>query len=246
MGSANSLTAALPLYWNNLYDITTADEMSQNEAFRFFDWFVFDYQHADEPPLIQVYREENYDDLATVQQAVLDNWRDAPPAAAYELDDYEGQNLKLRDFVTGDRYELYEAGGHGDVQPGNLILARLVPVAGRLEFSVVAAYLPEEEIGDLGQQLETARAADAEKHPHATYTDFMRRHNVILIHHALSQAEVEGGPPVARQDPKRQDNGVRNAVQRLKKLGPKGSEAPVPKGQSLAIHDKTQTPKPKV
>ena len=46
----------MPLYWNDFYTIESADEMDQNESLRFFDWFFFDYQHEDEPRLIQTVR----------------------------------------------------------------------------------------------------------------------------------------------------------------------------------------------
>jgi hypothetical protein len=238
------LAAALPLYWNNLYELVTADEMSANEAFRFFDWFAFDYQHGDQPRLIDVYRAEKNDDLAGSQQKVLAAWSDVMPSAAYYLDGYEGQTLQLRDFITNDSYTVFEAGGHGDVKAGDLVLARLVPVADHLEFSVVAAYIPQDEIADLPEKMAAARTADAEAHPAADYHDFLRRHNYLFIHHALQQAELKQRPPVARLDPKRSDSLMRGAAQKIKKLTP-GLNAPT-KGQSQPIHDKSHTPRPKV
>jgi hypothetical protein len=238
------LAAALPLYWNNLYELTTADEMSANEAFRFFDWFIFDYQGGDQPRLFDVYRAEKQDDLATSQQNVLAAWGNVMPAAAYYLDGYEGQTLQLRDFISDERYTVFEAGGHGDVKEGDLILARLVPVADHLEFSVVAAYIPQGEVADLAEKMASARAADAESHADADHADFLRRHNHLFIHHALQQAELQQRPPVARLDPKRSDSLVRGAAQKIKKMAPALS-VPV-KGQSQPVHDKSHTPRPKV
>lgn len=215
---AEGLAAALPLYWNDLYTIDNAEEMSQNEALRFFDWFVFDYQHNGQPRLIDVYRAELYDQLAESQQRLIDVWVNGPPAGAYELIDYEGQWLELRDFVTGERYQAYEPGGRGDVERGDLILTRLMPVGDRLEFSAVGAYLPQKEIGDLAAKLEAARAADLARHPEATAEEFMRRHNHLIIHHALEQAEKEGRPPVARLDGQRPDKLVQSAARQLKRF----------------------------
>jgi hypothetical protein len=237
------LARALPLYWDNYYDLATADEMSQGEAFRFFDWFLFDYQEDDQPRLIRRYHEERCDDLAAVQRELLESWLDAPPAGAYYLDGYQGQELHLRDFVSGDTFNVFEPGGHGDVEPGDLILARLLPVAGRLEFSVVAAYLPQAEIADLAEKVAAARAADNEKYPDATEADVLRRRNVLFIHHALEQAKKAGRPPVARLDPKRADGLARGAAQQLKKLGQKMAHTPASKPQSQPIHDRSQTKK---
>ena len=106
---------ALPLYWNELYTFDTAEEMSQAEALRFFDWFSFDYELSDGRRLINIYYEERLEDLSTPQQIALEAWRSAPPAGAYELLGYEGQTLSLRDFFTGEEATVYESGGRGEV-----------------------------------------------------------------------------------------------------------------------------------
>jgi hypothetical protein len=216
---APALAKALPLYWNDLYTLDNVEEMSQNEAFRFFDWFVFDYQHEDEPRLINVYHQERYSDLSTYQKPIVDEWLSAPPAAAYRLEDYEGQVLQVSDFVTGQLYEVYEPGGRGVVEVGDLLLGRLVPVGERLEFSSVAAYLPQAEIADLAEKLATAREADAADRPDdAKYEAFMRRQGYLIIHHALEQAEIMGRPPVAAVNPNRADQLARKAARQIRKL----------------------------
>ncbi|MCI0643317.1 MAG: SEC-C domain-containing protein [Chloroflexi bacterium] len=215
---AEAFAAALPLYWNNFYTVDNAEQMSQYEALRFFDWFVFDYQPGDQPRLIEVYHAERREDLSTHQQQLLDAWLNAPPSGVYELLDYEGQILHVCNFVTGEEFHVYEPGGRGVVETGELLLGRIVPVLDQLEFSVALAYLPHDEIADLGDKLEKARAADAEGHPGATPHDFMRRQGHLAIHHALEQAEKKGRPPVAARDPQRADQLARKAAQRIRQL----------------------------
>jgi hypothetical protein len=113
--------------------------------------------------------------------------------------------LNLRNFLTGETSDVFEAGGRGNVEIGEIILNRLVPVSGQLEFSTVAAFLPADEIGGLAEKLEAAQEADAEEHPDATKEEFLRRNNQLFIHHALAEAERVGRPPVARLDPNRTD-----------------------------------------
>lgn len=196
---APAFARALQQYWNGYYTLETADEMSDYEAQRFVDWFVFDYEEGDEGErLIETYRRERWDDLSSVQQEVVEQWLDAGPSGAYILNSYEGQTLRLESFLSGDFYEVYEPGGHGNVEVGDVILARVLPVQDHLELSGGAAYLPQDEIADLREKLDAARAADAELHPDAALDDFLRRHNHLLIHHALEQAELQGRPPVSR------------------------------------------------
>lgn len=215
---AEDFAQALPFYWNDFYNIENAEEMSQAEALRFFDWFVFDYALADGSRLINSYHAERWDDLSSPQQAVLAGRLEAGPSGAYELAGYEGQTLFLRDFMTGEAYQVYEPGGHGNVKIGEVILVRLVAVGDHLEFSTSAAYLPSAEITDLADKLEAARAADAEANPDASHDDFMRRHNHLLVHHALAQAQIQGRAPVARLDPDRPDKQTQKLARSLKRL----------------------------
>ncbi len=199
---------ALPLYWNNFYDADNAGEMSQFEALRFLDWFVFDHAQEDGMRILDIYQKEAEGKLKSSEQKLLESWMDAPPSGAYELLGYDGQVLHLRNFATHEKSDAYEAGGRGNVEIGEIILARLVPVSGQLEFSTVAAFLPTDEIGELANKLEAAQILDAEEHPGATQEEFLRRNNQLIIHHALEEAERVGRPPVARLDPDRTDGAI--------------------------------------
>ena len=215
---AKAFAVGMGIYWNNYYSFEDAELMSMNEAFRFFDWFVFDFQYDETPRLLESYREDNFEELSTHQQSMIDAWLDAPASTAYELLDYDGQELSVAEFTTRDQYQIYEPGGHGLVEPGDLILGRTVKVIDRLEFSTVAAYLPKNEIADLADKIELASAADRLEYPEADYTDFMRRKGFIIIHHALEQAELAGRPPVARTNPDRKDNLARKTTNRLRQM----------------------------
>jgi hypothetical protein len=131
----------------------------------------------------------------------------------FELVAYEGQNLQLRDTFTDETFAVYEAGGRGNVEVGDLILTRLVPVAGRLEFSTTSAYLPHAEITDVKEKIETAKTAYLAENPDASHTEFMRRHSYLLVHHALLEAKNRGRPPVARLDANRSDTKTQKIAQ---------------------------------
>ncbi|MBP7998640.1 MAG: SEC-C domain-containing protein [Chloroflexi bacterium] len=225
---AERFAAALPLYWNDYYTLETADEMSEDEALRFFDWYLFDYSHTNtdgstEPRLINQYAQEKGDDLATAQQPIIAAWQMGMAASGYELRGYEGQVLNLRDIVTGEDYEVYTSGGRGLVEIGEVILIRILPSTEYADkapwsYSTTGAYLPKDEIGDVAQKLLAAKEAYLAEHPNATHEDFMRRHNIILIHHALEQAKLQGRPPVARLDPTRPDRKQQKVVQQLRRF----------------------------
>lgn len=209
---------ALPIYWNDYYTFENAEEMSQAEALRFFDWFMFDYELSDGRRLINIYYDERLDDLSTPQQKALEEWRFAPPASAYELTGYEGQTLSLKDYFTDENVTIYESGGRGNVEVGEIILGRVVPVMEKAEFSTTAAYLPASEIGDVKEKMEAAEAAYKAEHPDADHEQFMRANNHLLIHHALAQAEAKNRPPVARLDSDRPDKKTQKVVRQMKRF----------------------------
>ena len=214
--------AALPIYWNNYYDAENATEMSQFEALRFIDWFVFDHQLEDDTRVIDLYQSDIGPKLSKHQQAILVDWIEAGAAWGYELLGYEGQTLQLREFMTGEEYKVFEAGGHGNVRVGEILLARLVNVFDHLEFSTFAAYLPKDEITDIGEKLAAAKEAA----PEQSQTEFMRQHGIDFIHHALAEAEKAKRPPVERLNPNRTDPPIerkpgydKNAVVRQRSYG---------------------------
>lgn len=199
----DELARALPLYWRDLYTAETAHQMDMYESARFNDWFLFDYVMSGDGGQrpVDLFLAEEGPSLSAHQRALLEVWMAADPISVYELVDYEGQMLHLRDWLTGQELDLYEPSGHGDVPLGALIIGRPVPVNDRMEFSTLVAYIPPGEISDLRETLDTAREADLAEHPDATVAESLRRHNVLIIHHALKEAEKAGRPPVARLDP---------------------------------------------
>ena len=64
---AEPFANALPFYWDNYYDHDNAEQMSQSEALRFFDWFVFDHTPESGKRLIELYADERMEDLSTHQ-----------------------------------------------------------------------------------------------------------------------------------------------------------------------------------
>lgn len=214
---------ALEQYWAGLYTFDHAAEMSEAEAFRFFDWFLHDYEHLDDdgdrqPRLVETYHAEKQDDLASEQQKVLDEWLVAAPANAYEFLSVDEHTLQLRQFLDGDEIEAYSTAGRGNMSVGDLLLIRLLPMHDRLQFSTTGAYIPQNEIGDLREKLAAARADFEAENPDGDAATFWRRHNHLIIHHALDQAEKAGRPPVARLDPDRPDKRTQKVVRQMKRL----------------------------
>jgi len=206
---------ALPLFWNNLYELDNAEEMAQDESRIFFDWFAFDYPLPDGRRVLAEYAAQFRDELSEPQMKTLDAWLDAGPLSGYELLDYAGQNLHLREMMTGEEATVFEPAGHGNMQPGDVLLAHIVPVSDHLEFTTDVPYIPAAEVEGLPEKLAAAKEAFLAENPDAGHAEFLRANNYILAHHALEQAEKVGRPPVARLDPNRPDQD--NALQQIQR-----------------------------
>jgi hypothetical protein len=222
-------------YWNGFYTADTLPLMSASEAERFLDWFTFDYiLPSTGGRVVDLYRSEKGDGLPPARRELLDHWIDAPPMGGYELTGYERQTLRLKEIISSKQLDVFEPGGHGSAPIGAIILGRPIPVQDHLEFFSMPAYIPTDEIADLPQKLAAARADNGS----VDDADFLRRHNVILIHHALEQAKAAGRPPVARLDPRYSAESVQRRVrhERVRIKGPTGVTENAP--QMVQAHRK--------
>jgi hypothetical protein len=199
---------ALPIYWDNFYEADNAGEMSEFEALRFLDWFIFDHRLGDGSRIIDIYAEENKDSLTLMQRALLESWQKAGPAGAYELINYHGQVLELQDVFSEEQFSVFEASGRGNVEIGQVILSRLVTVFDQIEFSTVAAYLPGDESNELVAYVQAAQQSTDSSQ---TMAEFLKNNSHLIIHYALQKAQDAGRPPVARMDPHRTDTPIQSA-----------------------------------
>ena len=210
-----AFAAGLTHYWNGLYDIDNAAEMGESEALRFFDWFLFDYSYEGKPRLIETYQAVKGESLSEAQNELLAAWLEAEPAGGYELTGYDGQTLHLKDYLTGETVDVFATNGRGNVDVGEVILARVLPMRDHKQFSTTAAYLPAAEITDVKEKFAAAKEKFLADNPDASHEQFMRANNIIYIHHALAEAERVGRPPVERLDPERDDEALRRATRML-------------------------------
>ena len=216
-------------YWNDLYTAETLPLMSPSEEERFLDWFAFDYTlPSSDMRLVELYGQENGGGLSPHQRQLLEKWAGGLPMGGYELTGYERQTLRLKEIVSGAMLDVFEPAGHGNAPLGSIILGRPVEVQDHYEFFAMPAYIPTDEIADLSDKLAAARATDGA----GSDVEFMRRHNVLLIHHALEQAKAAGRPPVARLDPRHGSQGIRQRARhdrvRIKALTGVTDNAPQP------------------
>ncbi len=211
---AEAFAQALPIFWNNLYDGDNAEEIAQSELRIFCDWFAFDYELPDGSRVIERYMDEHGENLTPEQRSTWEKWLEVGPLSGYVLVGYEGQTLQVREFMTGDSYDVFEAAGRSAMSEGDIILAHIAPVLDHLEFTTDVPYIPAAEVDDLLANMTAAREQFLESNPGSDQAAFLRKNNYLLAKHALEQAEKVGRPPVARLDPARIDRMPAQTVRR--------------------------------
>ncbi len=201
---AESFAAGVALFFNEYYTVDTAQQMSEPESLRFFDWFAYDYVPAGRPRLIELYHAEKREMMDEKEGQLLDAWLAAGPASAYVLTDATGegkQQLHLRNLFDESETIIEESGGPGRAEPGDVLIARLLPFRGRPRLSGATGYLPADEAEGLKPFILDEWQALQEKEPEATWDDFARRGSYLFAHFELEAAKKAGRPPVARLDP---------------------------------------------
>ncbi len=201
---AESFAAGVALFFDDYYQIETAQQMSEPESLRFFDWFTYDYVPAGRPRLIEVYHTEKGRLLDEKEGELLTGWLSARPASAYVLTEAAGegkQRLHLQNLFDESEHIIEESGGPGRAEPGDVLIARLLPFRGRPRLSGATGYLPADEAVDLKPFILEVWQAFQLEETEADWDDFARRRSYLFAHFELEAAKKAGRPPVARLDP---------------------------------------------
>jgi len=217
---AASFAAGIALFFNDYYTIESAAQMSEPEGLRFFDWFTYDATPDDRPRLIEVYYEEKAELMDEKERALLDGWLAAEPACAYVLADATGEGkrtLHLENLFDGRQWLVNDSAGPGRAEPGDVLIARLLPFRDELRMSGATGYLPADEATGLKPFVVTAWESYQTEQPDAEWGTFLRRHSHLFAHYELEAAKEAGRPPVARLDPTRPQSQAMRMMQQLRR-----------------------------
>jgi hypothetical protein len=219
---AESFAAGIALFFNDYYTIETAAEMSEPEGLRFFDWFTHDATPDDRPRLIEVYYQEKAEMMDEKERELLEGWLAAEPACAYTLADATGEGkrtLHLENLFDGRLQLVNDSGGPGRAEPGDVLIARLLPFRDQLRMSGATGYLPASEATGLKPFIDAAWESYQAQQPEADWGSFLRRHSHLFAHYELQAAKDAGRPPVARLDPTRPQSQAMRMLQQLRGRG---------------------------
>ncbi len=194
---AESFAEGLRLFWNGHYTLETADQMNEDEAIRFFDWFTFDYSPPDRPRLLELYVAEKGATRNEYEQKILSTWQAAGPSSAYLVTAIEGDKLYLQDLFDGSPHIVTSEAGAREGKVGEVLLAHLTVIRDALRFSGAAVRLPGKTADELRTMMNAAFEEYRVQQPESTWSEFLRARSYLLNHFGLKQAEKEGRAPVS-------------------------------------------------
>lgn len=214
---AEAFAEGLQLFWDGRYTVQTAHQMNEDEALRFFDWFVMDQAAAGGQRLLDVYAAEKAAELDERERELLAALQAERPAGAYAVTAIDRPRLQLRDVFTGAETWIEDAFAAREIEIGDVLLARVLPVGELRRAAGGAARLPAGEAGGLLPEMTHARDEYVAEHPESGWDDFLRARGYMLTHYAMRQAEAHGRPAVHPTNVAGELR--RRSVQQLRRLG---------------------------
>jgi hypothetical protein len=187
---AAEMPPALDRFWNGAHAVADVQELDQLEdrgAERFLTWFVFDAANdAGQTPIERLIADPAAVELTEAEAQVLGQW------SSVRLQPYEvtgirkGFGLELRTLFGDETIELEDHKASRRVEPGDVIIAHVVPAGDRQYINGAAAHLTPDTVVKL-HEFADAHLVDLQREqPDATHADLIRARSYIFNHFVMA------------------------------------------------------------
>jgi SEC-C motif len=189
---------AFTRYWDSKYEpaqLAELDDMEDRGADRFMTWFAFDYRHTDGQTLVeQLVADPALLELNAQEATLLPAWP-ATRMRPYIVESIEkGDGVQLRDMLEDGVYPVEDHAASRRVQIGEVLVAHLVPAAGRYYLAGAAAHLTEDTREKLREFVGMHLEAYQRDKPDAEWPDFLIERSDVFNHFVM-QLPVEQPDP---------------------------------------------------
>src|SRR6266545_6043012 len=215
-GLPEAIPPAIERFWNGKYSaeqLAELDDLEDRGADRFLTWFAFDYPLEGDRTLVERLAEgEGTLPLNDDEARLLQGWggvRLRPYIAESVL---KGQSMHVRDLLDEQTYEVEDHAASRRVQPGEVLVAHLVPAGDRHYVGGAAAHLTADTREKLHEYAALHLEAFTRDHPDATWADLLRARSEVLNHFVMAL-------PVEAPDPSILDNIITQTRISLKLAG---------------------------
>jgi SEC-C motif-containing protein len=203
-----AIPAAFDRFWDGKYtpaQLEDLDDLEGRGGERFLTWFAFDYPLEDGRTLVERLVDGDSDqdqadhqggspDLTDVEARLLRGWANVRlrPYPAQSV--RKGQGIQVSDLLDERTYEVDDQAASRRVEPGEVVVAHLVPAGTRHYVAGAAAHLTEDTREKLREFADLHLEALQHEQPDATWDDMIHARSETLNHFVMQLPVEEPNP----------------------------------------------------
>ena len=208
-----AIPAAFDRFWDGKYTSEQLEELDDLEGRggeRFLTWFAFDYPLEDGRTLVEQLADgsaglsdpaedqaENQDDAQDLTEAevqLLRGWANVRLRPYLAQSVLKGQGVQVSDLLDKRSYEVEDQAASRRVEPGEVLIAHLVPAGTRHYVAGAAAHLTEDTREKLREFADLHLEAQRRDQPDAGWDDMIRARSETLNHFVMQLPVEEPNP----------------------------------------------------
>ena len=208
-----AIPAAFDRFWEGKYtpaQLEDLDDLEGRGGERFLTWFAFDYPLEDGQALVerlaagdaglsdsdhdQADDQGDSPDLTDVEARLLRDWANVRLRPYLAQSVRKGQGLQVSDLLDERTYEVDDQAASRRVEPGEVVVAHLVPAGTRHYVAGAAAHLTEDTREKLREFADLHLEALRREQPDATWDDMIRARSETLNHFVMQLPVEEPNP----------------------------------------------------
>jgi SEC-C motif len=196
-----TIPPAFERFWNGKYNaeqLVELDDLEDRGAERFLTWFAFDYPLDDGNTLVERLAAGDSAEpaLNDDEARLIKEWpgvRLRPYTVESAL---KGQGMSVRDLLDEAAYEVEDHAASRRVQPGDVLVAHLLPAGNRYYIGGAAAHLTADTREKLREYAALHLEAFSRDHPGADWASLLRAHSEVLNHFVMALPVEEPDPSI--------------------------------------------------
>jgi hypothetical protein len=208
-----AIPAAFDRFWDGKYtpaQLEDLDDLEGRGGERFLTWFAFDYPLEDGRTLVerlatndasqgdsdQDQADDRGDspDLTDIEARLLRDWANVRLRPYLAQSVRKGQGIQVSDLLNERTYEVDDQAASRRVEPGEVVVAHLVPAGTRYFVAGAAAHLTEDTREKLREFADLHLEALRREQPDATWDDMIRDRSETLNHFVMQLPVEEPNP----------------------------------------------------
>jgi len=183
---ARDLSEAFALYWGGVYDLREISQIDAQDMRRTLEWFIHDYRTSvDGRHIIDIFLETQAHDYPPEAQERLETWSKST-TGMFRVLRPASEGSELYDCLRESHLTVDNPVLSRNVQPGDVLIGRLLNLNGLSHLSPLTMILPEEYELALTGYVANAHERYVTDHYQASWDQFLRESGHIFQAYLLS------------------------------------------------------------